>query len=450
MLAIVLLTIAIFYSVVGTVGAQGSISLSADRTSLTPPQCATLRWSVPSGWSSYNPSFDVPLIAQGLGGNGGGSMNLSKQVCPTSTTTYTLSVTYRNGTQTQRVTITVVQAPKPPPPPPPPQQPEVNPPNNNPRSTSNVSPFCDGIEMCVHFWADDVRIPSGSCTTLRWESENVRGVYALLDGGMLRPLALSGSEEVCIDSNSTFVIVAQNLDGSFWDKPIRVDVYGQGQIAPPTPVPPTPVPPTPVPPTAIPPTRVPPTIVPTPTTAPKIVDTDRIEGQPLFVCQQPQAEDQSLLDQLLSVYADERNPFDKGECTWFVFSKRPDAKTWLAPSGNNAWRWANLAKNGGLKVDQHPQVGDIADWSKSCGGPYEAKGHVAYVTAVNSVNGKTQITVDESNWNNDHQTHLGSKYNVRDCMEFIHKPVQESPQKTAPVVTPTPHCINLWIFHYCW
>ena len=75
--------------------ASAIISFRADRTSLNAGECTTLRWDVDNVTAVY-------LDGQGVGGHE------SRQVCPTATQTYTLSVTRQDGSPQQApVTIQV-------------------------------------------------------------------------------------------------------------------------------------------------------------------------------------------------------------------------------------------------------------------------------------------------------------------------------------------------------
>jgi hypothetical protein len=79
---------------------SAAISFSADRTEIRPGECATLRWDV----ENVNAVF---LGGEGVVGHG------TRQVCPATTTTYTLRVERRDGgTEERRVTITVAAPPE--------------------------------------------------------------------------------------------------------------------------------------------------------------------------------------------------------------------------------------------------------------------------------------------------------------------------------------------------
>lgn len=157
-------------------------------------------------------------------------------------------------------------------------------------------------------------------------------------------------------------------------------------------------------------------------------DVDRIEGSVLAQCPAQPTDNPSLIP---AAHAGD-NRFTYGECTWYVFDQRPDAASWLPPSGANAYTWIQAAQGAGLRVDNNPAGGDIAVWKQECGGPYATAGHVAYVTQVYVYNNETWIKVNEYNWNGDHLPHMGSSYKVKSCMMFIHQPTNSQTNSTTP------------------
>ncbi len=88
-----------------TVSAARISSFTAEPRSIERGQSATLRWSIAN-------ATDMSLD-QGLGPVGA---NASRQVFPSSTTTYTLTARSAGGTDTRSVTIEVIAPPPPPPP----------------------------------------------------------------------------------------------------------------------------------------------------------------------------------------------------------------------------------------------------------------------------------------------------------------------------------------------
>lgn len=89
--------------------AKPSVSLSAMPPSVDQGKCSTLRWR------SENASF--ASIEPGIGEV---QVSGSREVCPDSTTGYTITARGEGGSDTATVTVTVNPAPPPPPPPPPP------------------------------------------------------------------------------------------------------------------------------------------------------------------------------------------------------------------------------------------------------------------------------------------------------------------------------------------
>lgn len=142
-------------------------SFSADQTILTSGQCTTLRWYI-AGWHTVR-RFDGQLYdSSGFGGNVE-PIQQTKQVCPQSTTSYTIDVTFLNGsTQSKTVTVNVSAPPPPPTVPLPPSPTRVLP--TIPPPTSVPSPS-------ISFYADPPIINLGDCSTLRWDVENVRAVF---------------------------------------------------------------------------------------------------------------------------------------------------------------------------------------------------------------------------------------------------------------------------------
>jgi hypothetical protein len=101
-----------FYSPVQLVSAsppvQGSdITLTADQTNLTQGQCTTLHEFIPEGWSLVQP-LGMMWLADGCRG---ATIQDSLEVCPTTTTTYTIYANYCDGTKQASVTISVSSPP---------------------------------------------------------------------------------------------------------------------------------------------------------------------------------------------------------------------------------------------------------------------------------------------------------------------------------------------------
>jgi surface antigen len=79
--------------------------------------------------------------------------------------------------------------------------------------------------------------------------------------------------------------------------------------------------------------------------------------------------------------------FPWGQCTWYVASLRD--VVW----GGDAWEWIAGARAAGMATGMSPRPGSIVVWGPGNG--YSGYGHVAYVV---SVQGPSQFTVDESNY----------------------------------------------------
>jgi surface antigen len=79
--------------------------------------------------------------------------------------------------------------------------------------------------------------------------------------------------------------------------------------------------------------------------------------------------------------------FPWGQCTWYVASLRD--VTW----GGDAWEWLAGARAAGMATGMSPRPGSIVVWGPGNG--YSWYGHVAYVV---SVQGASQFTVDEGNY----------------------------------------------------
>lgn len=215
--------------------ASPTISFTVNTTNITAGQCVTFQWDVQNVKAVYFYAQGQNMQDHGVTGQG------SQTECPTTTTTYYLTVVYTNGTsQTQGITIYVAPAP-------------VNAPVIGLFSVTppQVQPAqCVNIQWDVQGSVKQVTLTRGS-TTL-WDGAPVRGTLQDCPpgtGAVGYTLKATGP-----GGQST----AQQYVNIIAPQPTATKV-------PPTPVPPTPVPPTPVPPTPVPPTPVPPTA----TTAPQ-------------------------------------------------------------------------------------------------------------------------------------------------------------------------------------
>jgi hypothetical protein len=93
------------------------------------------------------------------------------------------------------------------------------------------------------------------------------------------------------------------------------------------------------------------------------------------------------------------NPFEPGQCTWYVYNRVKKDGWFLRFSeenGRNANKWWNMITNSEKRQVGNP--GDIMifdEWSGS------DVGHVLYVTSSGLWNGKRAWTVRHANWNNE-------------------------------------------------
>ncbi len=129
-----------------------TINFWADAATINAGECTYLNWQVTNVQAVY-------LDGQGVIGSD------RRQVCPPKTTTYTLSVRDNQGqTVLRQVTIDV------------------------------IGPY-------VRFYADATTINSGDCTTLHWETENVKAVYFEGSG-----TTGNNSQQVCPGATKTYTL----------------------------------------------------------------------------------------------------------------------------------------------------------------------------------------------------------------------------------------------------
>jgi len=143
-----------------------TVSLSANPTSVVQGQCATLMWTSANASSA--------LIDQGVG-----KVDLSglRQVCPASTTQYTIAATGEGGSQSASTTVSVTPPPTP----------------------------------TVSLSANPAAIQQGQCATLVWTSANASS--ASIDQGVGR-VDLSGLRQVCPTSTTQYTITTVGGGGS--------------------------------------------------------------------------------------------------------------------------------------------------------------------------------------------------------------------------------------------
>ena len=96
------------------------------------------------------------------------------------------------------------------------------------------------------------------------------------------------------------------------------------------------------------------------------------------------------------------DPYPLGECTWWVWFKRPDLPLFAGPrigTDAPARNWYRDAADAGLQVGRSPQVAAVAVFQPGQGprnGRAGREGHVAYVLAVRG----PQIRISEANFKN--------------------------------------------------
>lgn len=205
--------------------AQGSqISLTADKTTLTPDQCATLYYSIPGDWSMVT-VLGFPWQAQGFRG---APIKESKQVCPTTTTTYSVSGIYAAGKKEASIKITV-SAPAPQKPPSQPAQqpraPQSSQPQTQPRPQPQPQPQQPpaSSDFPISMNADNFVIYQGECTNLYWDV-SLPNAKVWIDG---REVAVRDQAQVCPPETTTYTLIAENRDAKIGMR-TRIDV-----IAPP-------------------------------------------------------------------------------------------------------------------------------------------------------------------------------------------------------------------------
>ena len=150
----------------------------ADRYAITPGACATLNWNVQNIIAIY-------LDGQAVTGAE------SRQVCPTATTTYTLSVTSSSAKQDYRLTITVAEVDAP----------------------------------TVIFSAASYQIVTGQCTQLHWETSDVNAVY-LNDAGVPGV----ATQQVCPDTTTTYVLRVERTGSASTLKSLTIKVLAAEEI----------------------------------------------------------------------------------------------------------------------------------------------------------------------------------------------------------------------------
>jgi OOP family OmpA-OmpF porin len=149
--------------------AAPTVSISANPASIVKGGCSNL------DWSSSNASSVT--IDQGVGNVAASG---SKQVCPPSTTSYTITGSGAGGSRTATTSVTVTE-------PPPPAAP-----------TASIS-------------ANPARIEKGQCTNLSWNTANATNISIEPGVGIV---PTSGAKQVCPVSDTGYRITATGAGGT--------------------------------------------------------------------------------------------------------------------------------------------------------------------------------------------------------------------------------------------
>jgi len=144
----------------------------ADKASVAPGECTVLRWQIESV---------ISVFFEGQPTTG----NDTRNVCPSSTTTYTLRVTSGAGTQDYTVTVQV--------------------------SSSG--------QTAIEFTVDKAQVMAGDCTTLRWSATGVKEVR-LNDRGV----AGVATEQVCPAQTTDYILSVLDNAGVTTTKRLTVFV----------------------------------------------------------------------------------------------------------------------------------------------------------------------------------------------------------------------------------
>lgn len=157
----------------------------ADQTWLQPGQCTTLRWDVDGIQAVY---FFDGFSEIGVAGHD------TRQVCPAQATTFQLRIVAQDGNlEKYELTISVGEPP-----------------------------------ASINFSADHPSVPTGQCTTLRWDVRSVNAVY-LNTGGGDEGVGGQGERQVCPGITWTYVIPIVHRNGTQEVRTLTVNV---GSVAP--------------------------------------------------------------------------------------------------------------------------------------------------------------------------------------------------------------------------
>lgn len=161
------------------------INFTADQYTLRARECTTLRWTVSN---AHTVRLDGTTVAS----------QSSQRVCPLSlTNNYRLTAIGSNGQSAEEtVTITVMPQPQ--------------------------------LSLTV----DQGILQQGSCTTLRWQAQDVQAAY-LSGGGQFNnlPVSGSGSQQICLANTTTYMLTANLIGGGSDSRSVTVNM----SIPPPPP-----------------------------------------------------------------------------------------------------------------------------------------------------------------------------------------------------------------------
>jgi hypothetical protein len=173
-----------------TPAAPTIVFLSKDRT-VQPGSCTTLEWETTGARQVY------------LDGRGVEPMG-EQEVCPGSTTTFTLGVISADGTETSRtvtIDVPVVEPTAAPTEPPTAVPPTAVPVTRPPAATATPAPTATAAVSVNFYGRHGGTIPADQlCTELVWETQGVTDVALQVgEKGSRKAVGASGSEEACFE-----------------------------------------------------------------------------------------------------------------------------------------------------------------------------------------------------------------------------------------------------------
>jgi hypothetical protein len=159
-------------------GQAGSQEFWADSYTVAAGACTVLHWNVENVTEVYLDGQPVTGVE-------------SRNVCPAASTTYVLRTVSATGSQERRVTISV--------------------------GTQGTAAF--------DFSADAYQLAQGSCTTLRWRTQDVTAVYLNGEG-----VAGEASKSVCPQKTTTYTLRVVGQDGTSTSRNVTIAVLGSSGI----------------------------------------------------------------------------------------------------------------------------------------------------------------------------------------------------------------------------